>query len=148
MHTQITGLGPVNADGSRKIFDKEPKPFIASAAWLAEQDGEPEVGDYLDIAPDNTLRLVKEETVSAQKAEALEMLDKAADTGKLPDDQKKTDGGEGSSTGSDPSPVDGLSQDVINHMFEQRLARLEIYLQEEGHQITKYDGQNEAAPKE
>lgn len=32
-----------------------------------------------------------------------------------------------------------LSQDQINSMFEARLKRLEIYLQREDHDITKYD---------
>lgn len=56
--TQITGLGPVMPDGSRKIFDKEPKPFIATAEWLQAQSAEPDVGDYLDIAEDGAVTLV------------------------------------------------------------------------------------------
>lgn len=38
-----------------------------------------------------------------------------------------------------------LSQEQINSMFEVRLARLEVYLQREGHDVTKYDGDENSA---
>lgn len=93
--TQITGLGPVQADGSRKIFDKEPKPFIATAAWLAEQSAEPAVGDYLDIGTDGSVTLVEEETASTAAQAPQEPV---------PEAQKKTDGAECSASGSQANP--------------------------------------------
>lgn len=33
-----------------------------------------------------------------------------------------------------------LNQEQINSIFEARIARMEKYLQREGHDITKYDG--------
>lgn len=41
--------------------------------------------------------------------------------------------------------MEKLRQVQINSIFEVRLARLEIYLQREGHDITKYDGEESSA---
>lgn len=95
--TQITGLGPLMPDGSRKIFDKEPKPFIATAEWLQAQSAEPDVGDYLDIAEDGAVTLVT-------MASLHELKPPANDRGPVPEAQKKTDGGEGSEAGLEVSP--------------------------------------------
>lgn len=41
--------------------------------------------------------------------------------------------------------MDKLNQEQINSILETRLARLEIYLQKEGHDITKFDGDEDSA---
>ena len=122
IRTQITGLGPVNPDGSRQIFDKEPKPFIATADWLRIQTFEPEIGDYLDIDVDGSVTLVKEASVSnAAAASAAHNPDLA----KEPDAQKKTDGGEGSGDGLNP-----YAQRVLNEKKEldEKLGKLSDFL--------------------
>lgn len=142
--TQITGLGPVMPDGSRQIFDKEPKPFIASAEWLKAQSADPAVGDFIDTSADGVMTLVPENPEAAAQVEASEA-----------EAQKKTDGEEGSSAGLENSQSEGAPHDVqalltqiqINSIFETRIARLEVYLQRQGHDITKYDGPIEAAPQ-
>lgn len=91
--TQITGLGPVMADGSRQIFDKEPKPFIATAEWLKAQSADPAVGDFIDTSADGVMTLVPENPEAAAQVEASEV-----------EAQKKTDGEEGSPAGLKPSP--------------------------------------------
>ena len=67
----ITGLGPINKDGSRKIFTRLPQPFIVSKEWLAENPNT-DVGDIIHVADDGALHLlgvpkVKEEQPEAQK---------------------------------------------------------------------------------
>lgn len=47
---QITGLGPIAADGSQKLFTVMTTPLIVSAVWLAAQFRAPQVGD--DIVDD------------------------------------------------------------------------------------------------
>jgi hypothetical protein len=44
--------------------------------------------------------------------------------------------------------MEKLTQEQINSMFETRIARVEKYLQREGHEITKFDGPNEPATME
>lgn len=110
--TQITGLGPLMPDGSRQIFDKEPKPFIATKVWLDAQISEPSVGDYLDIGEDRSVTLVGEETVSAARGMRL------APPTDAPEVQKKTDGVEGSPVGSAPSPYKYRAKPVEVDAFE------------------------------
>lgn len=62
---QITGLGPVNADGSRKIFTRLPAPFIVTAAWLAAQQSDADVGEWVEVADDGTLTLQQPPTPQA-----------------------------------------------------------------------------------
>jgi hypothetical protein len=54
---QITGLGPINKDGSRKIFTIHQLPFYVSAAWLANQTIQPDVGNYVIVHDDGTYSL-------------------------------------------------------------------------------------------
>lgn len=92
---QITGLGPINADGSRKIFMCLPNPFVVTAAWLAEQAAAPDVGMVLEVTDAGALSVVSEDQAIADKAN------------EEPDDagaQKKSDGSAELGTGSGPSP--------------------------------------------
>lgn len=109
--TQITGLGPVMADGSRKIFDKEPKPFIATKEWLDAQTVKPAMGDYLEIAEDGSVTVVAESSVrAAAPNEPNEPMAAPAQPVREPDaeqsaDQKKTAGEKELANGSDPAPT-------------------------------------------
>ena len=87
---QITGLGPVQLDGSVELFTVLPQPFKVTKEWLENYAAMPTVGDTLEEAEDGSLTL---STVNAGTAE-------------VEDAQKKTMvGAEGSGDGSNASQL-------------------------------------------
>lgn len=107
---EITGLGPVNPDGSVKLFTRLPAPFIVTKEWLAEQGKFPAVGDILEVNTSLALRLVTE----AQAAE-----DEISEQPNADGTQKKSDGVKESGSGSDPSPFKAFQgKPVIVHAAE------------------------------
>ena len=81
-HIQITGLGPVQEDGSVEIFTVLPTPFKVTKEWLEQYPAMPAVGDDLVKQEDGKL-----------------LLNPAANSPAAPpveDAQKKTDGSGGS----------------------------------------------------
>lgn len=98
---QITGLGPLKDDGSMFIFTRQPAPFIATKEWLAGQSQPPVVGDFLEYADDGVVTLVTEvqEETKEHQADA-------------PANQKKSDGGEDSSSGAESSLCSGCIEDI------------------------------------
>lgn len=123
---QVTGLGPVQADGSVDIFTVLPMPLHVTADWITAQGRLPAVGD--DIVDDGitlTLAMTDAEALAAPVLPPPAPVVPATPTDAAaalatptPDDtQKKTDGGVASPDGSSanglapqplesPAPVD------------------------------------------
>lgn len=88
-HT-ITGLGPVQTDGSVEIFTVLPKPFLVTKAWLDQYPAMPSVGDELAEQEDGTLALTHEVSTGVVEQDA---------------EPKKDDGSVASGNGSEPSQL-------------------------------------------
>lgn len=95
--TQITGLGPVAADGSVELFTVEPHPFKVTKEWLAAQAAYPAVGDELFYAEDGTLTMT-----SATKVEQEQEKTPTAEEAPA---EKKTGLSIGSQLGAELSPL-------------------------------------------
>lgn len=140
---QITGLGPVQADGSVDLFTVAKNPFMVTAEWLASQPGYPKVGDWLKEDAEGNLSLVFEAPATAPAAQGTE---------------KKTDG-DGSETGGEAETpltanyVDADGNEVtayevtavrdVNHIELQANPELENYVH-----LTLDNGQVQFALKE
>lgn len=92
---QITGLGPTNPDGSKKIFTRLPNPFIVTAGWLEKQSKAPEVGDVLEVNEGGALKIVTETQAAEDETAAKPDADNA---------EKKSAGVSASGSGSELSP--------------------------------------------
>lgn len=89
---KITGLGPVQADGSVDVFTIRSTPFHVEKAWLDQYAALPAVGQDLVEREDGTLELGVEDAPGAAAASA-------------DDTQKKTDGLDVSGSQSAPSII-------------------------------------------
>jgi hypothetical protein len=87
---QITGLGPVQEDGSVELFTVLPQPFKVTKEWLAAQPAFPAVGNELVEAEDGSMTLTADTSIDNIDQEV----------------QKKTMvGADSSGDGLNPSPL-------------------------------------------
>lgn len=67
---QITGLGPVQEDGSREVFTVAPAPFVATKEMLDHLS--PEVGDYFVFNADGSQSLLPANTAAKSPSVVVE----------------------------------------------------------------------------
>lgn len=101
---QITGLGPLHANGSREIYTTAKTPFHVSAEWIAEQGKELEMGDVIKEDVDGSL------TITTPQSE----------TGREVVSQKKTVGSENLGVAS--------AGEVIGSLISQKRSRPRVSL--------------------
>lgn len=132
-HT-LTGMGPVQDNGSRLLFTTSPHPYLATPAAFALLASEPAIGTEFTFDDDGVVTFLTGEGAG-----------KAQET-----DEKKEDGNASSAPSlhvtsgvnkvedADPT-TEPLNQEQINSMFEARIARIEKFWAREGFDMTKYD---------
>ena len=65
---QITGVGPLKADGTMLLFTVDPRPVVVTAEWLAAQSSHPAFGDELQYdSHDGPYTLVPKEKPAVEE---------------------------------------------------------------------------------